>query len=75
MLSMINEEMVQIKRTEEFTKIAKELGDYINKLDLRNDHHNEIVDLIIKQVKQGEKDAFLQGIDLGIGIAMHREEA
>jgi hypothetical protein len=47
-------------------KIAYEVSSHLNSLPLTNDQHNKLVELITKQVVEGEKTAFSQGISLGV---------
>ena len=52
-------------RSDEFEVAARRLGRFINALDLNADAHNELVDLICKQVNVAELDAF----QFGFGVA------
>ena len=51
-------------RSDEFEAAARRLGRFINALDLNADAHNELVDLICKQVNIAERDAFKFGFDM-----------
>lgn len=56
---------IEIERSEEFLKAAKELGDFMNALQLPASQHNKLVGLTIAQVQAAELGAFRHGIRLG----------
>lgn len=51
-------------RSDAFEVAARRLGRFINALDLNADAHNELVDLICKQVNVAELDAFTFGFNM-----------
>lgn len=55
-------------RSDEFEAAARRLGRFINALDLNADAHNELVDLICKQVNIAERDAFKFGFDMAVKL-------
>lgn len=60
---------VVAQRTPKFYEIGRELGDFINALDLPQPEHNRLVSLILDQVTEGEKAAFCQGYLMGEALA------
>lgn len=63
---MSRDDMVEIERTPEFFEAAKELSEYVNKLDLSTGEHNELVRLMIAQTRTAEKSGFSHGVKIGI---------
>lgn len=57
-------------RSDEFELAARRLGRFINAMNLDVDVHNELVDLICKQVNVAELDAFKFGFDMATKL-MH----
>lgn len=51
-------------RSDAFEVAARRLGRFINALNLNADAHNELVDLMCKQVNVAECDAFMFGYDM-----------
>lgn len=51
-------------RNDAFEAAAKQLGRFINALDLGPSAHNELLDLICKQVSVAERDAFKFGFNM-----------
>lgn len=60
-----NKPALVIERTEDFKKAARELSDFIKGLPLSHPDNDKLIALIIAQVKQAEKDAFIQGFLAG----------
>lgn len=56
---------IEIERTEEFIKIANELGDFIKSLPLSHEENDELIRLMVKQVNVAEMCAFTQGFAMG----------
>lgn len=61
------EPAIEIERTEEFLAKAKELSEFIRALPLNHSDNDKLVALMIEQVKQAEKDAFMQGFKAALG--------
>ena len=57
-------------RSDAFDAAARELGGFIDELDLNADARNELVALACEQVSVAERDAFLFGFDMAIKL-MH----
>ena len=57
---------IQIERTAEMTTVARELSDYIKSLPLTAEQNNTLVPLIVKQVQEAERGAFVQGFKWGM---------
>jgi hypothetical protein len=57
-------------RTDKFVRAAVELGDYLDTLRLSAHERKRLFDLIIKQVNQGEVDAFIYGASVGIVLVL-----
>lgn len=51
-------------RSDAFEVAARRIGRFINALNLNADAHNELVDLMCKQVNVAECDAFMFGYDM-----------
>lgn len=64
---------VIIDREEPFFKVAKELNDKINALNLGAEEHNALVDCMIRQVTIAELRAFNKGLTLGIDYARSKK--
>ena len=56
---------IQIERTDKMIVAARELGDYIRDLPLTVEQNNALVALMIKQVQEAERGAFIQGFKWG----------
>lgn len=56
---------IQIERTAEMTTAARELSDCIKGLPLTAEQNNTLVSLIVKQVQEAERGAFVQGFKWG----------
>lgn len=59
------EAAIEIERTEEFYKAAKELSEYLRSLPLLQPENDALIELIIKQVGAAEQGAFNQGFRMG----------
>lgn len=57
-------------RSDAFELAARRLGRFINAMDLDADVHDELVELMCKQVNVAERDAFMFGFDLATKL-MH----
>ena len=57
-------------RSDEFELVARRLGRLIDALDLDVDTHNELVNLMCKQVNVAERDAFMFGFNMATSL-MH----
>ena len=55
-------------RNDAFDAAARRLGRFINALDLGPAAHNELIDLICKQVSEAERDAFMFGFDTAASL-------
>ena len=55
-------------RSDDFDAAARQLGRFINALDLGPSAHNELLDLICKQVNVAERDAFMFGFDTAASL-------
>ena len=55
-------------RNDAFDAAARRLGRFINALDLGPATHNELIDLICKQVSAAERDAFMFGFDMAASL-------
>ena len=55
-------------RNDAFGAAARQLGQFINALDLGPAAHNELLDLICKQVSVAERDAFMFGFDMAASL-------
>lgn len=56
---------IEIERTEEFIKIANELGDFIKSLPLSHEENDDLIRLMVKQVNVAKTSAFTQGFTMG----------
>lgn len=57
---------IQIDRTEQMIAAAHELSDYIAGLLLTTEQNDTLVSLIVKQVQEAERGAFVQGFKWGM---------
>ena len=58
--------VLEIERTPEFYEVATALSDYVNALNLDAGRNNELVRLMLDQVKEAEMGAFSHGFRLGV---------
>ena len=67
------------ERTEKFFQIARELSDFIKGLPLDQPTNDRLVKMMIEQVEEAERGAFIQGFKMGRDFAIwdseHPEEA
>ena len=56
---------IEIKRTEAFIQTANELSAFLKALPLSHEDNNRLVALIVQNVREAEKGAFLQGFSMG----------
>ena len=59
------ENAIVAERTEEFYRIARELGDFIKGLPISQPDNDRLIALIIQQVQAGEQGTFNQGFHMG----------
>lgn len=64
----MNNYALEISRSEEFTKIAEELSQYIIKLGLPVTQNDQLIALIIKQINEAERTQFMKGLEFGIKL-------
>jgi hypothetical protein len=57
---------IEIQRTEDFKATAEKLSNFIKMLPLSQVDNDKLIALIVTQIQQAEKDAFEQGLTLGI---------
>lgn len=62
---------IEINRTEDFDKVAKELSNYISRLPLSHEQNNNLIELMLKQVNAAEEGSFLHGFKLGNDLGKH----
>lgn len=62
----ILDEGIVIERTEEFFDIALKVSEFIKTLPLNTEQNDELVKLIIDQIQEGERGAYLQGFKMGM---------
>lgn len=60
---------IRINRTEDFQQMAQQLSEFVAALHLDQPTNDRLVALIIEQVRQAEKDSFMQGFDMGLKYA------
>ena len=59
------EPSIEIERTADFHTIARQLSDKLKALPLSNEENDRFIDLMIKQVQEAERGAFMQGFKMG----------
>lgn len=59
------EPSIEIERTAAFHSIARQLSDNLKALPLSNEENDQFIDLMIKQVQEAERGAFMQGFKMG----------
>lgn len=59
------EPALAVERTEGFYNTARELSDFIAALPISREENDRLIALIIRQVQDGEKGAFAQGLRIG----------
>lgn len=64
----------QKERTEKFFQIAKQLSDFIKGLPLDQPTNDRLVKLMIEQVEEAERGAFIQGFKMGRDFAIWDSE-
>lgn len=64
---------LMVARSDEFIVIAHKVGDMLNGLPLTPDQHNDLVAAVIDQVNVAERDAYMQGFDIGVKLMMAQE--
>lgn len=60
------EHTVSVPRTEKFNEIAKELSDFVATLPLEQSDNDRLIKIIVKQINEAERGAYLAGFDMGI---------
>lgn len=63
---MNKDDVIEIERTPEFVEAAKELSEYVDKLGLSDKKNNELVRLVVAQVRAAERGGFAHGVKVGI---------
>ena len=61
----LENECIQIERTEAFIQTANELSTLLKALPLNNVDNDRLVKLMVNHVKEAETGAFLQGFSMG----------
>ena len=69
-----NDTAIEIERSEEFKANAKRLSDMITLLPIDHELNNRLVYGLFSQIQMAERDAFLQGFDLGVKCGRHFDE-
>lgn len=64
----MNQEAIEIERSQEFVRIAKELGDHIKRLNLSAEDNDQLIYLMVDQVQEAEATAFRQGFRSGVDV-------
>lgn len=59
------EPTIEIERTAAFHSIARQLSDNLKALPLSKEENDQFIDLMIKQVQEAERGAFMQGFKMG----------
>ena len=59
---------IQIERSQEFTDEAQKLSDFVKGLPLSSADNEKLVALMVNQVLVAEKNAFMQGASMALGI-------
>lgn len=59
------ESAIEIERTADFHTIARQLSDNLKALPLSNEENDQFIDLMIKQVQEAERGAFVHGFKMG----------
>lgn len=59
------EPAIEIERTADFHTIARQLSDTLKALPLSHEENDQFVELMIKQVQEAERGAFMQGFKMG----------
>lgn len=57
---------IEIIKSEEYLKSAKEVSEFIRNLNLTSDQNNTLVKLLVDHGDLGRNDAFLQGFRMGM---------
>ena len=65
---------VEVERTDEFYKSAKELSEYIISLPLNNSENDRLLTLISNHVNKAERSGFLNGFKIGKEFAEYQAE-
>ncbi|WP_313150106.1 hypothetical protein [Lysinibacillus capsici] len=55
---------IKIEWTEAFKQVANELSDFLKALPLNHEDNDRLVALMVQNVREAEKGAFLQGISM-----------
>ena len=64
---------VCINRTPEFFQAAQTLSDFIKDLPIDQPTNDQLVALMVEQVKVAEHDALLQGFEMGVLFALKKQ--
>ena len=60
---------IQIERTEQMIAAAHELSNYIKELPLTAEQNNALISMMVKQVQEAERGAFVHGFKCGMEYA------
>lgn len=62
------DDKIEIPRSDRFIEIANELSDFINALPLNQPDNDKLIQIIVEQIKEAERTAFLFGFDMGVKV-------
>jgi hypothetical protein len=65
--------IINIEHADEFYKLTDELSVYISGLQIKTKEYDNLINLISKQLEQAEREAFIQGLNLGIECSLDQE--
>ena len=67
----LNDYELKINHSERFRDATYAVSDYMKELPLSAEQNNHLIELLIAHMSAIEKDALLQGLNMGIRIAKH----
>ncbi|EON73835.1 hypothetical protein [Lysinibacillus sphaericus] len=56
---------IEIERAEAFKQAVNELSDFLKALPLNHEDNDRLVALMVRNISEAEKGAFLQGFSMG----------
>lgn len=59
------EPTIEIERTADFQTIARQLSDSLKALPLSQEENDRFIQLMVEQVQEAERGAFMQGFKMG----------
>lgn len=65
---------IQIERSEAFLQSAQRLSKFIQDLPLSQPDNDQLIALIIQQIQDGERQAFMQGFRMGVEFRQYEAE-